>query len=103
MPTLMTEIHFHVNTYNELYTDCTCWAVLIHISLSYSSVCTVPVSVTTMTALRRMCNKTQPLFPLLQGGSIDVFVYHMHHAGSHYGPGAVPPPLTAINSTLLSD
>lgn len=101
MPALTTEIHFPVDTYIEQYTECTCWAALCYISLS--SVCTLPVSVMAMTVLRRMCNKTQPLFPRLQGGSIDVFVYHMHHAGSHYGPGAVPPPLTAINSTLLSD
>lgn len=30
-----------------------------------------------------------------------MFTHHMHHAGSHYGPKALPPPLTTINSILL--
>lgn len=29
-----------------------------------------------------------------------MFTHHMHHAGSHYGPRALPPPLTTINSTV---
>lgn len=68
-----------------------------------SRVCTPYLYLSWQRLLCRGRAQIHPLFPLLQGGSIDVFMYHMHHAGSHYGPGALPPPLTTINSTLLSD